>query len=1176
MLLRMTDEGIWWTRGTALAERLTPGHAAPCPPVAAGPGTEGEGDPLAGWRSDYPSAEAFRARLQRSGTDEAVLRGLLAEPPGELAARIGRPSWAAAAERAWAAAPPDPPARQPGASWQDGFAAILAPFAAGAAADLLDAAQAADAGAVADLVAVRDSFARQLTVSLVALARRTLVLELNVARVAGRLAGATPEERFADFVRRCSSRKGLRALLTGYPVLARLLGQAAGQGTAAWTELLARLAADRAAVAGTFFGGADPGPLTEVVFGAGDRHQGGRSVAVLRFAGGGRVVLKPRPVAVHAHFNTAVEWLNSRLPGLGLRTLRVLERPGYGWVEYAPAAPCADRAQVARFYRRVGALLALLHALGGTDMHVENLIACADQPVPVDLETLLHPVPARPSAGDPARAALEGSVRRTALLPSFVVGERGAVDISGLGGDRGAALPVEIPGWSAPATDEMRLVRTTGVFPGAANRPRLSDADADPGDHTEDLVAGFHAGYDVIAEHRADLTGPDGLLALFAEDGTRAVVRNTRWYAALLDESTHPDVLRDALDRDRLLDVLWRESESDPVLRALVPAELAELWAGDVPLISCRPASDELTVGRRTLRGLVRRTGLRDAEERLAAMGGADRRNQEWVLRACLATRRPAAPDAAPGGGTGAPFARAAAVAADPERLLAAACGIADLVAAAAHEADGRANWLGVEPLEDRLWAVLPQGAGLPHGYLGTALFLAELGDLTGTGRYSALARRALAPVPGLLAALAAHPADLPTIGTGFAGLGGIAYALTRLAVLLADRDIAGWAAESVELAAPAAEPDGPLGVLEGDAGCLAAMLAVRQATGSDRAAAVARACADRLAALPAAALPAGGLDTGASGIGWALLRYAAEAGGSARHAAAGRAALLAACTRYAAAPVGAGWCDGPTGVALALADLAAHRAGPVATAPGGEAARAGAAVPRLRPPATAPAPATGGAAARAVNGSTQTATANGSAATATASGSATTTLPAGPATRPYPADGPEAPGPALPGSAAGRVPDPTAGSGQAPGPLGEALPPRSGPLPVLSTLPAPCVGHGLPERVTAAAAAGGGQRWDHSLGHGETGALDFLLTAVAAGWADAGAPYPRAGALLAELDRFGPRCGTPDAVNSPGLLTGLAGIGHGLLRLGFGARVPSVLLLRWPGQDRGGGPPPW
>ncbi|URN14517.1 hypothetical protein LUW77_30695 [Streptomyces radiopugnans] len=45
-------------------------------------------------------------------------------------------------------------------------------------------------------------------------------------------------------------------------------------------------------------------------------------------------------------------------------------------------------------------------------------------------------------------------------------------------------------------------------------------------------------------------------------------------------------------------------------------------------------------------------------------------------------------------------------------------------------------------------------------------------------------------------------------------------------------------------------------------------------------------------------------------------------------------------------------------------------------------------------------------------------------------------------------------------------------------------------------------------------------------------------------------------------MEQQGHRCGTPDHVPSPGLLTGLSGIGYALLRLGFPETVPSVLLL--------------
>ncbi|MGW2531121.1 lanthionine synthetase LanC family protein, partial [Streptomyces sp. NPDC001595] len=86
----------------------------------------------------------------------------------------------------------------------------------------------------------------------------------------------------------------------------------------------------------------------------------------------------------------------------------------------------------------------------------------------------------------------------------------------------------------------------------------------------------------------------------------------------------------------------------------------------------------------------------------------------------------------------------------------------------------------------------------------------------------------------------------------------------------------------------------------------------------------------------------------------------------------------------------------------------------------------------------------------------------------------------------------------------------------------------------------------------------------DDSLCHGEAGLCELL----GHGAVPEARPHwiRRAGALLASVEETGARSGAPDGVPHPGLLTGLAGIGHGLLRAGFPERVPSLLLLRTPG----------
>ncbi|WP_033822846.1 type 2 lanthipeptide synthetase LanM family protein, partial [Kitasatospora sp. MBT63] len=770
---------------------------------------------------------------------------VLAEPPADLAARVGEPAWAGEVRRVLAAAPAAGRLPPPGTSWAAGFATVLAPFTDRAADRLLAAPELAGAWEVADPQALRRCFAEQVAALLVRQARRTLVLELNVARVGGELSGATPQERFADFVRLASGRDRLAALLAEYPVLARLLAQTCRHAVAAWTECLGRFAADRRALAAVLPAGAEPGRLVGLVTGAGDRHQRGRAVALLRFESGDRVVYKPRPVEVHRHFNDVVRWLNARLPGPDQATLAVLERPGYGWVEFARAAPCRDRAEVDRFYRRLGVLLALLHVLGGNDIHYENLIACAAQPVLVDLETLLHPSPARPEplGGDPALRLLDSSVHRIALLPFHLVGDHGVLDISGLGGDRDTVHPLDVAGWEAAGTDEMRLARGPVTFPGAANRPRLDGADADPGEYAGSLLAGFRTGYQALADGADELAGPDGLLARFAADTTRVLVRPTRRYAALLDESTHPDVLRDALDRDRLLDLLWRESEGDPVREPLVTAELAELWAGDIPLLGCTPAACRPVVDGAEAGPGWAESGLEQAVRRLAGLGRTDLYDQEWIIRAALATRR-RGPAGARSGARRGPYPPSVP---DQERLLAAASGIADRILARAHGDRHRVNWLTLEPIGAQHWALMPQGAGLAGGYCGTALFLARLAALSGVERYAQVARRAVRPVPALLAALADRPEHLAAVGAdAFDGLGGIAYALGQLTHLLADPELAASTALAVELTAAAAARDPA--PADGDPGVLAAMLAVHAATGDRRALDTADRCARRLA----------------------------------------------------------------------------------------------------------------------------------------------------------------------------------------------------------------------------------------------------------------------------------------------------------------------------------------
>ncbi|MCX5412485.1 type 2 lanthipeptide synthetase LanM family protein [Streptomyces sp. NBC_00059] len=972
--------------------------------------------------------------------------------PGTVGPRADtEPGWAGFVREAVARAPRE--ARIADRAYPDltGFHLVVAPFAA-LAADRLAGAVPGDAarpGRASCPAGVLDGFRHDVARRLAVLAARTLVSELHEARTGGRLSGEGPRERFRDFLRLTAGRAGLSSLVTRYPVLARVLAQAAMNAADAFAEMLGRLAADRELLGSSAVlgdrgagGSADYGPhtLTGVESGTGDSHRGGRSVMLLRFADGARLVYKPRPLAAHRHFEALVEWFNSHAKTSAdspadssadspagtpaLRTPRVLDRGAYGWAEFVTSAPCLSTAETTLFYRRLGALLALLHVLDGTDLHHENLIACGPHPVLVDVETLFHPPLTQAPPADPAARALHASVHRVGLLPQLLVGDSSALDMSAVGGGRAASSPLETASWAAAGTDTMRLVRASGRFTASANRPELDGTPADPFRFTDALCDGFRSAYTAVSESHGELLGPKGLLSRFADDEIRFVPRPTWTYATLLHESTHPDLMRDATERQQVFALLRTGALGTPALPGLEDEEIAELWQGDVPVFTTRPDSTRVHSGTgREVRELPGPTGLARVEAKIRALDTVDRQDQERIIRTAMVSTSTEPPHGAAAAGRP----RTEATAPEPERLLSAARSVGDQLVSLAYHSGSRTNWIGLELLGERYWRLTPLAADLAGGWTGPALFLAQLASLTGAARYADAARAALAPVPGLLDTLHQHGEDLGLLGSGaFSGLGGIAYTLAEVGTLLDDDRVRDWAGPATRLAAAAAAAEEGLGVRGGAAGGLVSLLAVHRATGRAEAWRGAELCAERL--LAAAPPASGGFAEGAAGTGWALLRFAGTGGGP-RHRSAGLDALRGAAR--GAGPGGA-WCEGAAGVALAVADSPDALADPELCAWLEE--RAGD-VARSAPPG------------------------------------------------------------------------------------------------------------------------------NDSLCHGELGVLELLGHAALPGlrphW------LRRTGTLLAAADRAQPHCGTPGHTPHPGLLTGLSGIGHGLLRAGFPDRIGPALLMR-------------
>src|SRR5947208_319794 len=196
----------------------------------------------------------------------------------------------------------------------------------------------------AEAKAVHDGAATALLETVRRKVTRTLVLELNAARVTGRLTGADRAALWVEFLELAARREFWDSLTEHYPTLLARVDAIVANRCAAAFELATRFAADR-----------DPelGELREVTFGAGDSHRHGRTVAIIRCANG-NTVYKPRPVAIDRALSRLLSTLDVQI-----RVPDVVVRDGYGWAEFVAHRHCADDGELADFYRGIGHWLAV-------------------------------------------------------------------------------------------------------------------------------------------------------------------------------------------------------------------------------------------------------------------------------------------------------------------------------------------------------------------------------------------------------------------------------------------------------------------------------------------------------------------------------------------------------------------------------------------------------------------------------------------------------------------------------------------------------------------------------------------------------------------------------------------------------------------------------------------------
>lgn len=474
--------------------------------------------------------------------------------------------------------------------------------------------------------------------------------------------GSISRSRYKQFVEE-NRRDGLKSLFSDFPVLARFVGLSIESWIANSTELLRRVQDDIQEIS-SYFRIPNDLELRKIHCDLSDFHQGGRSVAILDLTSSNsdtdneyfRIVYKPKDLRTDKAFQDFLDLLNSKTSLPVLRTVRILERSDYGYMEYVEHQTCASHEELSVFYQNAGRLTFILYLLGCTDCHHENLVAAGEQLLLIDAETLFEPDTqfysnkyhnsvklAEPSE---LRKKFQASVLRTGLLPRWqIVGPtRLAIDSSALGISAPRQQTYKKKGWLS--------INTDGMLPGLVESPTelptslpIGIGENNPFAHYLDIYCkGFYEQSRALINLRDNWTGSFSIFQAFKGLSRRILVRGTHVYSSLQEHQLKPSALRSSFSQSLVLERLasgFLLEEEKPPYWDIFRYEVKQMNQLDIPLFTHKTDSDlfEVDSSKPPLSGLIKASGLSLAEDRLNTINTEEIDFQLSLIRGAVRAR---------------------------------------------------------------------------------------------------------------------------------------------------------------------------------------------------------------------------------------------------------------------------------------------------------------------------------------------------------------------------------------------------------------------------------------------------------------------------------------------------------------------------------------------------------
>lgn len=422
---------------------------------------------------------------------------------------------------------------------------------------------------------------------LIDICKKILISEIFKMRENGLLKGETKFDRYEYFDRLLTGKKKLQ-IIEENPVMAYLIVNKINTKINHIGECLERLAYDFDVIKKEI--NINNKVLKNIKLDEGDTHNNGKSVIILEFNDGYKIVYKPHPMSSDESFGRLVEYINnSNYLKYSLKVAKSINKGPYGWQEFITYKECDSVEQVKAHFYRFGALTAIFNMIRSKDFHYENLIAHGEFPIPIDLETILSNRKFYINNNDSYTLAdafaieIDNSIFGTLMIPQNLEMLKFQVDMSGLnGGISSTEDNLEFIRILNTGTDEIGYEKVIGHIDAKQNRVMMNGEIIELYDYIPDIILGFDECYEFFIHNKKELTDRIKNNEIFKGE-YRQVLRATVKYIKFIDAAIHPVYTKSFNDRLKVFSILYGKGELNEETKNRITAEINQLCNNDVP-----------------------------------------------------------------------------------------------------------------------------------------------------------------------------------------------------------------------------------------------------------------------------------------------------------------------------------------------------------------------------------------------------------------------------------------------------------------------------------------------------------------------------------------------------------------------------------------------------------------